>query len=61
MVGKTYTPEQIINKLRGTEVHLSQGGNMSLRNTYCDSILILPLTIVALVTTGIIRVYRKLM
>ena len=26
MVRKTYTPEQIINKLREAEVHISQGG-----------------------------------
>jgi len=28
MARKTYTPEQIINKLREAEVHLSQGGNI---------------------------------
>jgi len=28
MVKKTYTPEQIINKLREAEVHLSQGGTI---------------------------------
>jgi len=25
MVRKTYTPEQIINKLRGAEIHINQG------------------------------------
>ena len=28
MARKTYTPEQIINKLREAEIHLSQGGNI---------------------------------
>jgi putative transposase len=28
MAKKGYTPEQIINKLREAEVHLSQGGNI---------------------------------
>jgi len=28
MVRKAYTPEQIINKLREAEVHLSQGSNI---------------------------------
>ncbi len=28
MVGKTYTPEQIINKLREAEVLLSQGATI---------------------------------
>ena len=28
MAKKTYTPEQIINKLREAEVHLSQGNNI---------------------------------
>ena len=28
MAKKTYTPEQIINKLREAEIHLSQGSNI---------------------------------
>jgi len=28
MAKKTYTPEQIINKLREAEIHLSQGGSI---------------------------------
>ena len=28
MIRKAYTPEQIINKLREAEIHLSQGGNI---------------------------------
>ena len=28
MARKTYTPEQIINKLREAEIHLSQGSNI---------------------------------
>ena len=29
MVRKTYTPEQIINKLREAEIHLSQGASIA--------------------------------
>ena len=29
MVNKGYTPEQIINKLRETEIHLSQGASIA--------------------------------
>jgi len=30
MVRKTYTPEQIINKLREAEIHINQGNSISL-------------------------------